>query len=81
MIPTRSVVAELGERMASARRQGLSFERAWKRNVRHVLTLASPNEATEWQAALRATRRAWRLAYEREPIPGADALRALVAGL
>ena len=77
MVPTRRVAVELLRLMAEARRQGEAFDDVWERNVRRVLRLVSPSQARDWRAALVATVDAWRLAYERQPIPGAEALEAL----
>ncbi len=56
----------LGERLAAARRAGVSFEEAWPGALDAAVN-ASRRERAEWLEALSGTVEAWHAGWERQP--------------
>jgi predicted nucleic acid-binding Zn ribbon protein len=72
--------ATLVELLAAARREGVTFERAWPDALAAALTVVQTKwERSEWASVLGSMASTWRDAFERVPADGRERALATVA--
>jgi hypothetical protein len=67
------------ERLASARRAGLTFDQAWPTALGEAVRVAHRRDREEWAEVLGSMSSSWRAAFERRPATGPELALAIIA--